>query len=242
MRTIEQLQAEHEKQIAALKAEHAIAQKFTDAGLPVPEYIGGKLYGAITVTYRRLGALSKAVDLMASFPVLVPFAVLRDGHTSMFPESSLKGMKNGERYARDTGRHASDYAAKIRVTHIIESPAPTKVEIEFFTRIDGTLFAVSLEFGQGYIDSCPQLAPRYVVKRGWGNRIESAHFEVNPMLYGMADSVLNYGSGDIGPVKKSDDKRYLFVSDHGPEELPMTEGAAHCIDHLRNIASQIEKA
>ena len=217
MKTIEQLQAEHEKQIAALKAQHAIAQKFTDAGLPVPEYIGGKLYGAIGVTYRNVGALSKAVDLMASFPVLVPFAVLRD-----------------------TGRHASDYAAKIRVQHIIESPAPTKAEIEFFTRIAGTLFNVSIDFGEGYIGACPQLAPRYVVKRGWANRIESAHFEANPMLYGMADSVLSYGSGDMGPIKKSDDKRYLFVSDHGTDELPMTEGATHCLDQLRNIASQIE--
>lgn len=239
MKTIEQLQAEQAKEIEALKAKHRIGKMFMDAGLPVPEYIGGKLYGAINVSYRKIGALSAAINLMARFPVLVPFAVLRKGFTSIMPESSLAGMPDGNQYKRDVARNAADYAVMVRVGHIVDSPAPTSAKLEFFARIEGTLFNVSIEFGQGYIGACPQLAPEYVVVRGYAHRVESASFKPNSMLYAVGDGFLSYGSGDMGPIKKSDDSRYLFVSDNGGEESAPAECATHAIAQLRNLAAQM---
>jgi hypothetical protein len=236
MKTIEQLQAEHEKQIAALKAERAIADKLVAAGLPAPDYVGGALYGAIGLTYRRVGNMSAAIDLMSRFPSIVPFAVLRGSFTIMAVESALS-----EKYSeckRDTGRTSGDYACRLDVRHIEDSPAPTAARLEFFTRIDGTLFSVSLEFGSGYIDSCPGLRPRRVETRGFRNRLESVTFNANEVAYSMADGFLSYGSGDMGPIKKSADHRYLFVSDHGQDECTINE-CSHAVAQLRNLAAQI---
>ena len=239
MKTLEQLQAEHAKQIEALKAQHAIGQIFTDAGLPVPEYIGGKLYGAIGVTYRKIGALTAAIDLMTRFPVLVPFAVLRDGCTILAPESAIKASEKKRNYKRDVTRNGADYACQIDVRHINDSPAPTFATLNFYARVRGVLFSVSIEFGKGYIDSCPRLAPQYVINRGRNGRIESATFNANPIVYSMADSLLVYASGDMGPVKTSANHHYLFVSDYGDDECKPAEGATHAIDQLRNLAAQI---
>ena len=240
MKTIEQLQAEHAKQIETLKKQHAIGKKFSDAGLPIPEHIGGMLHGAVHCAYHHVGNMSAAIDLMARFPLLVPFAVLKNGCTVLAPESAMANSAKEKGYVRDAMRHSSDYAAEIDVLHIQDSPGPTSAKLGFFARIEGILFDVSIAFGSGYIGTCPALAPEYVVTRGFGQRIQSASFNANRMLYGMADSFLSYGSGDMGPIKKSADHRFLFVADHGDEECP-PEQCSHALAQLRSIAEQIKE-
>lgn len=244
MMTPEQFAEKQAKERAAFEREQAVAAKVAATGIPMPEYIGGVLYGALHLTYRndcaKPRSLADAIELMGQFKTIVPFNVLRDGCTIMAPEKDLPEKDRAKGYKRDSVRHSSSYAARLDVRHISDSPAPTAARLEFFARAGGMLLNVSIEFGMGYIGACPQMAPMYEVTRHpRTGRIESASFAPNRVVSSMADGVIAFGSGDMGPIKKSADHRYLFVSDHGDDDCTPAE-CSHALAQLQNIADTLK--
>lgn len=240
MKTIEQLKAEHAAQLKALEGELALAQLFTDAGLPVPEYIGGKLYGAFTVHYwnrgNELRGLSDALDIALKFPAIVPAQVLRSSCTTVHPWADFPQKEKERGYKPDTWRNLGDFAFSLRVNHIARSQ--TKAELCFFARINGKLFSVSIDFGRDYIGGCARLAPETrTEKDGRTGRTIARTYSPNRALNGYADSVLSFASGDIGPIKESANHVYLFIANDS-DELPASEHD-HAMGQLENLAVEM---
>lgn len=255
MKTLEQLRAEHEKQIAALQAESAIAESIAAAGMPVPDYVGGKLWGAVNITYRNRTATSKdegasigsgrrsmsqAIDLFEKFAEVVPFNVLSDGGcTTMAPQKMLP-PKDAAKYTKRHMYSPGDYAVQLQVKHSAESHcgANTKAELEFFAMVGGRLYCVSIEFGTGYIGSCPQLSPITRTARGYRDRVESRSYEPRAEVSAQHDGMISYGhGGDMGPVKTGADHRHLFVAECHDDNLSAME-CEHARECLRTIAEQ----
>lgn len=255
MKTIEQFRAE---QLAALEkstAAHAVmlerAGLFAAAGLPIPEYIAdGNLYGAICVTYQnpkshngeQPRSMSQAVEMFAQFVnanTVMPFHVLKDGSSTLtHPEERMPAKKQESQYSykRDAYKNAG-YAAMLEVHHMAESHN-TSAQLEFFSTLGGKLFKVSIDFGQGYIGTCPQLAPRGVVTRGYRNVIESRTYQPADVLSGLYDGMLSYSyGGDSGPVKTGADHRFLFVADHD-ENAPVE--CSHAVAQLETLAAMVD--
>lgn len=145
MKTIEQLQAEQAKALAALKAEHELA-----ALMPAPPtYVStSRLTGSPWVSYKVEG-LRGALELFKLFTV-VPFAEYRDGCLSLKPGELLKPE------ARD--KFASQWAYSIDVSTNFESHcgAGTTLKIKFFARVPGVDVPVHVTAdvtGPGYIGS-----------------------------------------------------------------------------------------
>ena len=240
MKTLEQLKQEQAKEVKALEAQLAAAQLFANAGLPIPDYIGDSVHGAITAHYRNpapLRGLSEALDLFRGFPCVVPFAVMRAGCCTMLPESRMPEKMKAQGYKRDIARNSADYAAALRVSHI--SNSQTRAELSFFAELGGVLFSVSVDFGRDYIGNCSKLAPKIVENRdGRTNRLNSRTFAANNVAQSMADSVIAFASGDMGPVKESSDHRYLFVADHAEESAPGSD-FEHACGMLQNLADNL---
>lgn len=239
MQTIAQLEAEHAKKLAELKREHAMAQKFIDAGLPAPDFVGGWLYGSEIAYFRKAGNLADAVALFERFERLVPFNVLRDSSCILTPEKYFKPGRFNKNAKRDTGRQSSDYAVKIDVNYIADSPRGGSASLDFWAFVGDTLFRIEIEFGTGYIGSCPQLLPVRQVQRDFRNHLISQTFNANSMLYGMADTMISWSSGDMGPIKKSAQHTYLFVADHADDEGKASDIATHALAQLRSVSENM---
>lgn len=234
---IAQFEAKQAAERAAFEKQLAVNERVANAGLPaLPEYVGGLLYGAQLITYRNdrqaPRTLRQAIELFKAFTV-VPAQVLRDGSTMVHPQNELP--EKVKRYKQDGCRNMGDYVAEIRVSHISDSPAPTTAKLHFFARASGILFNVEIEFGTGYIGSCPQLRPVVREERARNGRIVSRTFQRNAVLNGAADSYLSYGSGDFGPIKTSADHRYLFVSDMGDADA-LGADCTHAVAMLESVA------
>lgn len=244
MKTIEQLKAEHKKEISILQVKLQRAGAFENAGMPIPDYLAdGKTYGAIGVAYWNRGAplrsLSDAVELFKKFEALKmvsPFAVLKNGCTMMHPEAHLPAEK-ARGYKRDIGRYSSDYAVKLSVRHDAEH-RNTSANLEFFAIVSGLLYSVCIDFGTEYIGNCSKLAPVSEIQRdARTDRIVSSKFKPNTIAFSLADNYLSFAyGGDPAGRATGADHRYLFVSD--------TEGdgaeCSHAIGQLENLAGMIE--
>ena len=244
MLTHEQFAEKQAKERVAFEREAATAVRVAATGIPIPDYIGGMLYGALGLTYRNSDpvsprSLADALELMKKFSAIVPFNVLRDVCTIMAPEKDLPEKDRANGYKRDTHRNSGAYVAHLDVRHINDSTAPTSARLGFFARAGGMLFNVSIEFGTGYIGACPQMAPVRKETRNARGHIESATFATNSVLSSMADSVLSYGSGDMGSIKKSADHRYLCLSDRGDDDCAPCD-CSHALEQLQNIADNLK--
>lgn len=220
--TPEQFAEKQARELAAFKAEQELAARIEATGIPMPDYFNSKLYGAQCLTYRNdrtnPRTLRAALEMFKGFTI-VPANVLRRSCTIIAPEKDLPERQKNEGYKRDDCRNGGDYAAIVDVQHIQDSPAPTAAKLSFYARAGGMLLNVSIEFGSGYIGSCPGLTPKRREERGANGRLVSARFEPNAVMNGAADSVLSYGSGDMGPIKKSSDHRFLFIAENGPDDI-----------------------
>jgi len=187
---------------------------FANNGLPVPDYIGGALYGAIGVTYRNgnknLRGLQQAFEIFKKFKQIVPFNILKNSCTMLHPERLLPEKEKSKGYKIDS-MHSGDYAAMLCVSHIHQSH--TRASFDFFASVDSVAFKVSIDFGTAYIGMCPQLAPVTKEDRVL-NKLVARHFAQNAILRAHSSHYLSYASGDTGPVKTSSDHRYLFLSDY----------------------------
>lgn len=226
MQSLEQFKAEQLAAMQKAEAAHvellARAQLFTDAGLPIPDYIAkGNLFGAVSCAYRNKGAGHKPEELRSMAQALalfrlfadsgkvIAFHILKAGCTIMHPEQHMTERLKREGYKRDAYK-STGYAVQVSVTHIHESQH-TSAELEFFAAFGGKLWRVSIEFGQGHIGRAPGLAPHMAERRGYGNKLESRSFEPNRDAYGLADGYLSYSyGGDMGPVKTGADHRFCL--------------------------------
>ncbi len=253
MKTIEELQAQHAKELAALTAKQGIANTFAGLGLPVPDYISdSKTHGAIHVNYGNNGqgnipeslrSMGAAVAMFAQFAELgmvIPSKVLNDGmFTTVHPEKFMTEKMARGGYKIDPYR-SSSYAATLRAQYSHDS-RNTRAEISFFAMVGARLYAVCVQFGQGYIGMCPKLAP--VVKehrfssgrRGTGS-LESRSFEANENARSMSDALLSFGSYEASPVKTQADHRFLFVAD--TNESPAD--CSHAIAQLDLLAEIVD--
>lgn len=235
MTTLEQFQAKQAEELKAFQAKQARDAAILATGIPEPTYIGGKLFGAQTIMYANRGhnrTLTQALEHFKCFNI-VPFNVLRNGSVILFPEKHLQEKEKN--YKRDSYK-SGDYAAKIEVGFMKDSPANTFAKLCFFAMQGGILMNVTIEFGTGYIGSCEKLRPRAVESYN-GNRAVSRSYSGNDAMNGFADSVLSYASGDTGPLKTSADHRYLFIAEQ-EGELPATE-CKHALAQLANVASYL---
>lgn len=242
MMTPEEFAAKQAKELAAFQAEQRIARIISDAGLPIPNYIGGKVHGALSLHYHNNShkprPMREAIDLFERFPLIVPAHVMRAGCTMVHPEKDLPEREAKQGYKRETGaRNSGSYAARLRVSHIKGSQ--TRAEIEFFARVGGVLFTVSVDFGSEYIGNCSKLAPEVVENRNRMNRLESRVFNANRIAHVHADSLLTFASGDLGPIKESADHRYLFSADHDDGEDVAPADCEHAVSAMRAIADAI---
>lgn len=240
MKTLAQLEIEQAKQREVLQAQHAIAEMFTNAGLPVPDYIGGKLFGATDVTFWNRGAnlrdLSGAISIFENCPLIVPFNVLRNGSTILTPESDLP--EKNKAYKRDVVRNAGDYALLISTEYMHDSSNNRTAELQFFTRIDNRLFNVSVNFGTGYIGRCDQLMPRVTETKGNGYNPSTREFHPNEVLRACSTTYLNYDTGEQSSrLRNSSSLKYLFSADM-PGDAPPSQCAAHAIEQLQSVVTE----
>lgn len=242
MMTPEEFAAKQAKELAVFQAEKRIARIISDAGLPIPDYIGGKVHGALSLHYRnntqKPRPMREAIELFERFPMIVPAHVMRAGCTIVHPENDLPEREVKQGYKRETGtRRSGSYSARLRVSHIHRSQ--TRAELEFFARVGGVLFTVSVGFGSEYIGDCSKLAPEMVETRGHGNRIESRVFNANRIAHAHADSLLTFASGDMGSIKESAEHCYLFLADHDDGEDVTPSDCEHAFSAMRAIADAI---
>lgn len=249
MKSIEDIRAQHEKELAAHALKLSRAETLAALGLPVPDYIAdGRTHGAVHVAYWNQNpkatarGMSEAVALFAQYAqagTVIPFHVLKDdAFTTCHPEAHMPPKKGGKNpYRRDSGRHSSAYAARLGVRFDAER-GHTSADLEFFAIVGGVLFSVSVDFGRGYIGACHKLAPVAKVTRGYGDRITARTFQPNTAAYSMADGFLSYSyGGDSGPIHTGADHLYLFVSDtdeNGPVEC------SHAVAQLENLAAEVD--
>lgn len=259
MKSIEQFRAEQAEAMEKSLKAHALmlerAGHFGSLGFPVPEYFSDtRLYGAVCATYRNgnatkpdsLRSMSEAVEMFRKFvdaETVLPFHILQDGYsTFMHPESKMpaKKQESAHPYKRDMYR-TGGYAALLGVKHMGEQ-GHTSAELEFFATLGGLLFRISIDFGRGYIGQCPSLAPRAVVKRGYGGRIESRSYESHPDARALSDAFISYSyGGDSGPIKTGADHRFLFVSDHDGDEVSPCSHALAQLEILADIVDGVKK-
>lgn len=243
MLTPEQFAERQAQERAAFERQQSVAARIVAAGVPAPDYIGGALFGALGITYRNLNAaprdLVAALEIFEGFAVVVPHNVLKNSCTITTPEKDLPEKDRARGYRRDTLRLSGSYAIRLDVCHIADSTAPTRASLEFFARAGGLLLRVSVEFGRDYIGACRKLAPVASEERDRrSSRLISRTFSANGVAAAHADGVLSFASGDMGPVKKSADHRYLFAATHGDDDSTPAE-CQHARDQLRIIAAAL---
>lgn len=253
MKSLEQFKAEQAEALEAFQKMTARGEAFAAAGFAIPEYIAeGKCHGALHVVYRNRSTaginepanprnMAQAIDIFRQFAnagAVLPMHVLKDGYsTTLHPESRMPKKKNSAYpYKRDAYKSAG-YAIELRVNHSGERHH-TSASLEFFAMVGGELYSVGVEFGRGYIGTCPTLAPRVKEARGFRGRIEARSYDPHPDARALSDAMLSYGfGGDMGTIKTGADHRFLFVSDHDDEE---PDECTHALGQLQNLAAIVD--
>lgn len=221
MKTIAELQAEHEKQIKSLQAQHEVA-----SALPIPPdsvlHYWADEFGA---TYTRK-TLAECLDIFRVFTV-VPYEGWRDSCLQFKPEACISAKKR-ERLTQEGG----PYACQID-TNQGEGFGPN-ASLEFFGMAGDRIIKVHCKFGNGYIGMCQQLAATTKTVRGYRDRVESRTFIPNEHLRSVCDRHVSWSSGDIGPVETSANISYLFQADsHGSIQ---GVHCTHAVGMLTNLA------
>lgn len=199
-----------------------------------PGYVGGLLYTARAVSFRTPAggrSLTQALDMFSKF-MIVPFHQIYTGSsTKLAPKHcGPKGEEKG-----------GPFGAKIRVSHIRNSPKPTSASLNFFAEHEGNLLVVDIEFGTSYIGGCGELAP--TLHRGHGQE----YFSPNQDAEAWATKTLTYSNGTSLLGRDTADHAYLFGCVEGglPEEGELsgkgTVLAEDCgaLDALRQLAKDL---
>ena len=225
MKTLENLKKEHAAAVARLEAEHAIA-----AACPLPPdsvmHFGKR---APWVTFKRT-TLAEVLEVMRAFTI-TPAEVFRYGSTSICPESELSA-RDRERAISDSGQ----FACWIDVDQG-EGYGPS-AKLSFFARLaSGALVRIFVEFGAGYIGSCPALgAARHVRRDPRTDRLIESRFEPNLEARSASDKFIKWGTGTVGPIKTAAHFSYLFCSDT-QDEAPGAE-CSHALAQLEILAER----
>lgn len=235
MKTLEELKTQHAKEVEALQEKLKIAEIFTNYNLPIPDHIGGNLFGAIPVNYfnpgKDLRSLSDAIEMFKKSPSIVPMNVLKSACTILHPEKDLPLKEKEQGYKIDTYR-SGDYAANISVHYIADSPRNTSASFEFFTHIERKLFKISIVFGTGYIGDCPQLRPLINEYRNSAGKVTERKLQYNPKLRELADVSLTFA----GERNVSAQHVYLFACDNEHDCLP-----SECEAALKRLQELVEQ-
>ena len=204
MKTIEQLRAEHEKQMTELTASHAAAES-----MPVPPHavaIMGKRTPWVTYKCDSLRAMR---ELFEQFANAGRFRVVNMEDRKGTFRTVAPAIEHDPKYKTD---HMGDYCAHLDVRHG-EGYGPT-VSFVFYVENSGKLYRINCELSELWNY---KFAPQVHETQGRGNRLESRSFRPNAILSTYANRTLSYGSGDYSPIKTSSDIRYLFIADDGAD-------------------------
>lgn len=226
MKTIEQLKQEQQKQLAKLEFELNVA-----AAMPVtPDRVMQTGLGEPWVTYKVQG-IRPVIELMKKFTV-VSMSVLKDGCTSVKPLEQMKPEK------RDNA--TGDYACALTVNQMAGSQPQAK--IHFFARVEpiGLVRVIADITGPDYIGAYRELSAVVSEQRDRNNRLTSRTYSANPRLYGLFDHLINWATGDTGPLKTSANIEYFLCAEtegdrHGFEQF-------HAIAQLTNLCDEVEPA
>lgn len=247
MKTIEEFKAEQEaaatKALAAHERKLGIAEAFVKAGLPIPEYMGSHIFGMLHVAYWNKHydnprSMGQAIDLFETFEkagVVMPLHYMKDDmFTTLAPALWLKDKK---KYKKDSYRSAG-YACKLGVTYNKDG-GHVEAKLEFYALIGGNKFNVTINFGTGYIGTCPALRP----ETSWnstrtgeaGKLVKVSH---NPIANSFSDHCVNfsYGGSNSGDLAGAD-HRYLFLSDTDNDEPSV---CGYAIERLRLLAEEVK--
>jgi hypothetical protein len=203
MKSLEDLKAQHAREIEALHQKHDIA-----AALPVPPHQITMQSGRVNWVNYKVQTLSQAVDIFRAFDV-IPADVWKSGCTLITPESLM-----GDRERATYGEHhdSGPWACWVDVRHG-EGFGPD-AQLVFYAQVSTGPVRVGVSFGTGYIGMCHALAavPKET-RAAWTDRLLTRIFNTNPEASGASDKVIAWASGDYGPIKKSAHHSYLFCAD-----------------------------
>lgn len=248
MKSIEEFRAEQEKALTRHAEMLKRAEAFAVAGFGVPEYIAdNKTHGAVHIVYRNrssgeLRNMGAAVDMFKAFAnggAVVAQHVMRDGSfTVCHPEKHMPPKRSGLKPYTVDPMHSAPYAARIDVRHMGNERHHTSAVLEFFAMVGGVLYDVSIEFGTGYIGTCPKLAPSAQTQRDARNRIISRRYLPNTDARALSDHYLSYSYGAGGPIADGADHRFLFVADYDDDTQPAD--CSHALAQLENLAHIVD--
>lgn len=199
MKSIEQLKAEHAKQLSELEAAHTIAN-----ACPVPpDNVMHTATGAPWVSYKVKG-FAGLLELLYSFTAIVPFAEYKNGCTQLQP---LELLKLSELEKENV---CAEYALMLDVNQGLgPSRYGPQAKGVFFARLDSVgIIRVNADIvGQGYIDTCPRLGCSAQFKNN-GAYVRGSK-RPNAALNGHADKIISWASGE-----ESAHYSYLFNADY----------------------------
>lgn len=224
MKTIDQLKAEQSAQLAKLEYELNVAN-----AMPLtPDRVMQTALGEPWVTYKVKG-IRPVIDLMRAF-VVVPMVMLKDGCTYIKPLEQIKP----EKHEKTTGT----YAVSLTVNQ--GSGFGPDVKLYFFARVEAIgLIRVCINVdGPDYIGMYKALAADVSEQRDRNNRITARSYSANTRLYSLCDNLINWSSGDSGPIKTSANIQYFFCADVDGDS-PGAE-QSHTIGQLTNLCDMVE--
>jgi len=227
MKTIEQLKAEQEKQLAELEYRLAIAKQCPVTPDRVIKVSTGE---AAWVTYKVKG-IRGALEILRQFDPVVPFSEARDGCLYLQPEELMKeGLKE---------KAEGFYAVRLDVDQG-EGFGPS-AKLSFYARIPeahggGVLVRVQCDIeGPGYIGMYHGLGAQLDIIRDHGGRIIDHKWSRNPDAGAIADKVIKWGSGSDTSARFS----YLFCADQA-EDWPGKD-QSHAMGQLVNLADILKE-
>jgi hypothetical protein len=227
MKSLDELKAQHAREIEALHQKHAIA-----AALPVPSDRITMQSGRTHWVNYKVQTLTEALDIFRAFNV-VPADVWKAGCTVITPECVM-GDRERATYAHH--HDSGPWACWIDVQHG-EGFGPN-AELVFYAQLSTGVARIGVSFGTGYIGMCPALSAVPQETRGYGNQLQARTFKPNPEANGASDKFINWASGDYGPIKKSAHHSYLFCADTS-DTAPGAE-MSHALAQLAILADRVK--
>jgi hypothetical protein len=232
MKSIADLQAEHAAAMEKAEAELAIAAlaPVTPDSVQLPfKSFRGKGYSRPPLIVFRKASLSRALEIIAGFPVIVPFYKFRG--------TFLQTVPQGEQDEKSE-EQGGPFAFRLDVSQG-DGFGPS-AKLEFFSRLtDGRLVSVWIDIdGPDYIGGFSALgAGRRPIYGGRGGQeIVGYDFSGNAALNGYSDSLIKWGTGD----KKAAHFAYLFQADQEEEAAPADQ--THALGQLVNLRDEFQPA
>src|SRR5574337_202605 len=224
MESFDELRARHARELDALNRRHAIAN-----ACPIPPgMVTSETARAPWVSY-TVPTLADACNIMRAFTV-IPSELWRSGCTMVAPESTMS-ERDKSRYGEPT---SGPWACWIDVSSG-EGFGPS-ARLVFYAELPTGPVRVNVDFGRGYIGTCPPLAPVWQISRGASGKIYAKSARPNPELHSASDDYVNWSSGDLGPIKESARHSYLFCADQY-ETMPGAK-ESHALAQLAILASR----